>query len=349
MRRSFHPGLFAAAVLSGMLIQGAAPLAAQTPEAAQGQSPAPPTAAADPMAAHKAKLKAALSKANAVDTAFAAEWKRDGKAPGEDGMQVFFAGGPMSQAGRVDGSWHERLTALRMGQQGDRLLLANGRMLARDAKREWCLRKGRFADGNELDYLPDVTGLLDLLASMDLQIAHRDVGMHDDRPAEFVSVPLTKAQIAELEWNSLLPPAVLSSMPNFAAIMLFGQPAAERPEATSTTATIDLAIVYDPAMLTVYELRFRSWQSQEQMMQMGGGVMVQVGQAGVVQVQREAEAEDDDEGDEAKPQGPMQYEKGLPVRSRKGMSVMDYVVRLRDHGQTKAPELTDAQKRLLRL
>jgi hypothetical protein len=344
MRRPFHSGLLAAALLGGALTFVSASAAAQTPA-----TPAPTTATPDPMAAHKAKLKAALGKANTFDTAFAAEWKRNGKAPGEDGMQVFFAGGPMSQEGLVEGSWHERLTALRMGQQGDRLLLANGRMLARDAKREWCLRKGRFADGNELDYLPDVTGLLDVLANMDLQIAHRDVGMHDDRPAEFVSVPLTKAQIAELEWNSLLPPAVLSSMPNFAAIMLFGQPAAERPEATSTTATIDLAITYDPAMLTVYELRFRSWQSQEQMMQMGGGVIVQVGQAGVVQVEREGEAEEDDEGDEAKPQGPLQYEKGLPLRSRKGMSVMDYAVRLRDHGQTKAPELTDAQQRLLRL
>jgi hypothetical protein len=43
----------------------------------------------------------------------------------------------------------------------------------------------------------------------------------------------------------------------------------------------------------------------------------------------------------------MTWENGLPVRPRKKTTVMDYTVRLLDHGSVKAPELSDEQKKLL--
>ena len=75
--------------------------------------------------------------------------------------------------------------------------------------------------------------------------------------------------------------------------------------------------------------------------QAGGGA-VTVGGGG-----DEEEEEEDPKAEAGKADAPMTFENGLPVRPRKKTTVMDYTVRLFDHGSKKAPELSDDQKKLL--
>ena len=61
------------------------------------------------------------------------------------------------------------------------LLLAGARMLARDDNHDWCRRRGHFADGNKLDYVPDPQALLQQLGQWPLAVTKRGAGSFDDR------------------------------------------------------------------------------------------------------------------------------------------------------------------------
>ncbi len=318
------------------LLAAATPLLAQSP--------------ADPLAAPRQKLRDTLAKAaNTADTAFTIAWAENAKKPDEP-VAVFLGGASTAPTGAVRGSWHDGLTHLVYGEDGDEFLLAGRRMLAKDKKSGWCLRAGRFADGNTVGFLPDVPLLLQRLATWDLALTQRTVGSLDDRPVEILSVTLNPDQVAEAVWAGLLPDVLAPGGNPFAQVIRFGalpgnnaRVAAEKPG-----ATVDLALFLDPSTNTLHELRFRSWTKVDAQQ---GGRMVFVRQGGaVVQAAGAGEEEEDEEDEEqaaAAAKQPLEYADGLPLRKRSKMLVRDFTVRLTEHGSKPAPALTDEQAKLL--
>ena len=283
---------------------------------AAAQNPVQP---ADPLVAARARLQAALAKtATSPDTAFVEKWAEDGKKKDAGAVVVlgFHAGGAPTE---VTGSWHAGLIACKYsGDTEDELVVAGRRTIAKASGKGWALRRGRCADGNTVDFVPDPEQLLELLASWNL-VVRRETGSLDDRPMEILLVTLSADQVAEAAWSGLVPAALLNFGSNPFAMMAALQQGAARPAAATPTAMVDLAITFDPATSLIHQLRFRSWTKQDQIM-MGGRVVVARAQA-AVQVQgavplqgfklggAEEEDEDDEakEGDAAKADSPLKY------------------------------------------
>ncbi|MCA8977098.1 MAG: hypothetical protein KDC98_20415 [Planctomycetes bacterium] len=300
----------------------------------------------DALTAARPRLERALHKtADLTDSAFTVEWGPDKKPDGNDPFAALMAG---RNSGKVSGSWHRELHHLRFdGDEGDELITLGRRTIARSDAHEWALRSNRFADGNDIPFAPDVQLLLQQLASWQLAITHRDTGSLDDRPIEIVTVTLNQDQVADAIWAGALPAALSSGIAGrvirLAAGMGGGRTAAQKPD-----TTVDLAIKFDPATGLIHELHFRAYAGQQQGLAGGRNIVIQQFGAGQVRVGGNDEAEEEEET-EPEPGAPLQFENGLPRRSRKQKSVTDFSVRLTEHGQATAPALSDAQKKLLQL
>lgn len=312
------------------VVASALPLIAQDPES---------TAA---LQAGRERLEKALQRAATLtDTAFAAAWGPDRKrGNAQDPFGLLPGAGA---TGEVSGSWHPDLVHVKFaGDEQDEVLIAGRRMIARSKAAKWALRAGRFADGTEAPFVPDVALLLDQLARWQLALTHREVGMLDDRPVEVLSVTLNDDQVTETVWGGLLPPALTSGMPGAVVRLAFGgRGAGGRMAPTRPDATIDLAVTIDPATGVVHQLHFRAYANEG----MAGRVVVMGGARGVGG-NDEAEAEPEEEIDE---DAPLVYVDGLPKRPRQKKVVNDFTVRLGPQGEAKAPKLDAAAKELLGL
>lgn len=310
--------------------------------------------AGDALAAGRDKLAKALAKAAAtVDTSFCAEWSVASPKAKADPIAVFLTNKAGSAAaGKVQGSWHDGLVHVTSDAPAkDELLVAGRRQLAKDKDTDWVLRSGRHADGSDSGYVPDVALLLQQLATWNLAIVNRSVGSLDDRPIEIYSVTLDPDQVTAAAWADLVPDALITAANPLAQIVRFqaaGAGAAARPAVPKPQATVDLAIFVDPSTSTVHKLHFRSWsKSDPRMAGMAGGALVVRG--GAFQVLNAGDDEENEETAEQDENAPLQFVDGLPQRPTDKMTVRDYVVELSGHGQTAAPALTDAQRRLLGL
>jgi hypothetical protein len=307
-------------------------------------TPAPTTQnPTDVSPAARQKLGEALQKCAATPaTAFEAQWGPDQKG-GDDALNALLRN--FGQKSKVTGAWFDDHSELAFaGDEADQLILRGGRMIAKDDTRGWCRRRGHFADGNTIGYLPDVPALLQQLGDWQLAVTRREVGSLDDRPVEILSVTLNADQVAELSWSGALPPAMTSQ----AGVFQFaaGGKGGARTAAQPPDSTVDLAIVLDPATATVHEVRMRAWTKNGGaggMFVVGGGVgRVRVVAGGAGNEQAQEEDEDIDAN------APLVYDNGLPKRPRKETQVVDFVLRLTEHGQRAAKALTEEQLRLLR-
>jgi hypothetical protein len=313
------------------------------------QDPVPPTPAAD------AKLTQALQKAaSSSDTGFAASWGPIGKkADAGDAIFARMMGGAAT-SGACAGSWHaDRLHVTFDGDEGDELLLVGRRMLAKDDKGEWTLRSGRFRDGNRSGFVPDVPLLLEQLARWNLPIAARRVGSLDDRPIEILSLTLGQEQVGEAFWSGALPDTPGNPFGGGAMMLVAGAGGAgggARTAAAAPDATVDVALWIDPATSVIHKLHCRV-HAKADAGAFGRVRVVRAGGAGgAVQVagdDDEGEDEAEEEAAEAQKDAPLEYVDGLPKRSKKKMSVSDYTVTLKNHGQQQPPALTELQQRLL--
>lgn len=314
--------------------------------------PAQETAAPpDPLVAGRQRLAAALQKTSTLqDVAFTVAWGPDQKAKEGDTPPPWFAMVMNTIAGKATGSWHDSLLHVAYdNEQGDEILRAGARTVARDKHQEWCLRTGRFADGNSIPFEPDTTLLLQQLAAMDLAVVQRTVGSLDDRPVEILSVTLNPDQVAALAWTATLPNAVLADSTNF-RFALMAAAGGNRTPAQAPDVTIDLAIAIDPGTSLVQNLHFRCWSKTDgnQRVVFAGGAVQVMGGAKPASAD-ENDADDDEKTDDTKKaDAPLSYQDGLPKRPRKRMQVMDYTVRLTEHGTRKAPELSPLVTKLLR-
>ena len=322
-------------------------LCANLVPAQESQPAANAPAAADALAAAKQKLTAALQKTAALqDTGYRANWGPDRKKKDDGNPFAAFGMGP----GKVEGSWHtDRQHVAFDNDNNDELVVAGRRSIAKDDQRDWRLRPGRFADGNTTGFVPDVPLLLQQLANWDLDVVQRTASALDDRPVEVISVTLNPDQVGEAVWAGLIPEAVVTPAMMMGAFGRIGV-AGARPTPPAPDATVDLAVTIDPGTSLVHQIQFRGWSKQNAGGRMAGGAfVVQVG-GGAVAMRGGADEEDEEEDaktEAGKADAPMTFENGLPVRPRKKTTVMDYTVRLFDHGSKKAPELSDEQKKLL--
>jgi hypothetical protein len=306
-------------------------------------APAATEGAPDALAATRIRLRAALQKTAARhDTAFTAAWGPQGKKA-NDPMQALLR--HRGAEGKASGSWHQdRLQVAIENANEDQLLLAGRQLLAKDNTRPWCRRQGRFADGNPLGFVPEPALLLSLLAGMDLAVTQRNAGALEDRPVEIVSVTLNADQAAELVFAGAVPDALASGM---TAMMRLpqGLNAGPRLPPPSPGGTVDLAIHLDPGTQLIHQVVCRGWTPQR-----GGAGNVIIAQGAAVNVQvlgANAEEAEPEPAEEAAAGAPLQYEDGLPKRSSRKMSVLDYTLRLQEHGARPAPALSDAERVLL--
>jgi hypothetical protein len=329
------------------LVLLAAAMSAQDPSPA----PAAQSPATDALAAARQRLHNALQKGSGqVDTAFTAEWGPQGQKGDDADPVVAMMMGGTGFKGKATGSWHQDRLHLHFdGDEGDELVCVGRRMLAKDGKSEWQLRRGRFADGNQIGFTPDVPLLLQLLASWPLAVTQQQVGTRGDRPVEILSVTLSSEQVAEAVWCGALPESLVQSM--VMGFAMFGGVGGGRQAPPLPTATVDLALQFDPATSVIHQLHFRAWVEEGAMVRGAGavrifraGAAVRVAAAGD-DAEKDAEAEPDEPP--AAENAPLRYEHGLPIRSRKKMSVNDYKVELSEHGQRSAPALDALQQKLL--
>ncbi len=330
------------ALLPFVALLGATLAAQATSPAPQNPTPAAP--AADELASSKAKLGMALQKATSLhDTAFTVAWGPDAKKKKDDAFARAFGD---TSHGKAKGSWHDdRLHVTFDNDQNDAVVVAGRRTIAKDDNNDWKLRGKRYADGNTLDFVPDPAVLLQLLATWDLAVTHREVGALDDRPVEIVTVALSNDQVAEAIWTGAMPEALTMAMSGNVFRLAAGMRAGGRAAAQAPDTQIDLAIHLDPATGTVHLLHCRGWTKENARGGMGVVVMRAGGAAKAVDEEEEEEA--DEAAEEKAKNAPLVYKNGLPERSRKKTSVCDYTVRFLGHGKTAAPELTNGQKKLL--
>ena len=296
-------------------------------------------------AAAKKKLADALTKTSQqADTAFAISWGPSGK---QDKNNPFGRLMGASMKGKATGSWHDGLTHVKFdGDEGDELLLAGARMLARDDNHDWCRRRGHFADGNKLDYVPDPQALMQQLGQWPLAVTKRGAGSFDDRPVEVLSVTLTGEQVAELFYAGSLPQALQYGRNVFgnAVQIAIGGGGGGRQAPPAPNLTVDLAISLDPGTGQIFEIRGNAWAEKN-----GNGNGVFVFRAGNVQIGgADDEEEEEEEEEEAEQDGPLEYKDGLPKRSKKKFSCSGFSLQLSQHGQAPKPALTEAQQKLLK-
>lgn len=319
-------------------------LPAQDPPATT-KPPATAQPSAERLAAATQRLAAVLQKSAALtDTRFRASWGPDNKAAGgaKQGVAVFLGariGG--SVEGACQGSWHQDLLHVHYdGGDQDELLVAGRRMLAKDAQTPWCLRKDRFANGADLGFLPDPQLLLQRLATMGLTVTNREVGSLDDRPVEMLSATLDQDQLTDLLWSESLPSSMAMNLHQVFRIQAGGGNQV-RMGAPKPDAIVDLVVHLDPATSLVERLQFRCWTKDDAQV----GRFVVVNGAGAVQAG--GDEDEEDEGADGAANQPLRYENGLPVRPRRKTNVMDFTVRLLEHGKVAPPALDEAQRRLL--
>ncbi|MGE3174797.1 MAG: hypothetical protein AB7O97_19360 [Planctomycetota bacterium] len=352
----------AARRLAGLLtlLTGAA-LAAQSRDSAPAPQPQRP---AEPLARATERLHRSLATSAALQqAAFTARWGNapkepppagvpDGDAAGTD--EVVPAAPPAARvvrlgldgrqpaAGVAKGVWVG--DALHLEIDDDELLLVGRDLLARDDTSDWVPRHGRFADGNEVTFLPDAPRLLRALQRLDLQVAHATVATLNDRPVEVLAVALTPEQVTELHWLGLLPIAdenrqLLVQLLNGRIRGAGGAGAGARTPAVGPEATVDLALSIDPATLLVHRVQLRCSKRAQQFAAGGNQVLVVGGQFGAGVDDTDAEEDDAD--------APLEYRDGLPRRSRKGRAVVDLTIDLDRHGAAALPKVGGAAARLL--
>lgn len=269
------------------------------------------------------------------DTAFVAQWRPMAPGGGAVGMPSVLV---ERLSGKVSGSWHEgsALCTFDNGEQDE--LLQHGRhTLARSRGGAWRVRRNSFADGNHFEFLPDPELLVRLLANLELVPTHRSFGRLDDREVEIVSTTLTREQIGELLFAGAHPRP-------FSATRQVAVGPGGRAPATVPDAVLDFAIAFDPATKLVLRIRSMCYSKAS------GGAAVLVGgvAARPVAPPRANEPEPKAEPQPEPAEGaPLEYTDGLPVRAAEGKQVLEFDLRLRDHGKATAPTLDAAQLRLL--
>ena len=312
---------------------------------AQGAAPAPsapPTPVSSPaeLAGAKQRLQQALRKtAGIVDTAFAAEWG--------GGRQERSVANPVPTQRTVIGSWHhDRLHVSLAGEQQDEIVVSGRAQIARNAKVDWKPRSRRLADGRPSFFVPDPPIALRLLAASDLAVTRRTVGSLDERPVEVVSVTLSPEQVAELTLSGGIDDRiVMTSMSQLVAQL---RQAGDAPKVMQPEARIDLVVWLDPATDLVQQLHFRTWAKSSSARTSRPAAGQGDGEPGQPAPKPAGDATESAAPD-APTDGSVFDDSGLPIRERKDTLVTDYVLRLRDHGKTSAPPLTDVQKSLLGL
>lgn len=305
----------------------------------------------DPLASAQKRLQTALQKCSALEhSRFETTWSDPVQRPNNaapravNGPPPPAAEAPTPPSPGGKGSWHgDLLHVILNGPMEDEILRSGNRMIARQKEHGWKARHDRYADGQMLDFLPDPKRLLETLQQLNLKVQHRETGLLDDRPVEFLALQPEPADIAELLWQGLLPGSLATQQSANLVVMLraLGQAGGDRAPAAMPSLTLDIAIAIDPATSTVRQVHMRGYHE-------GNPQQIAMAGAGFVAVRLEEKVPPADEPEQPKKQQAPGYERGLLQRPREKLVVRDYVVTFSEHGEARPPELDADAKRLLR-
>ncbi len=261
---------------------------------------------------------------------------------------------------------------------GKEFLVQRGRrMIARSGQEgEWQHRSGRFARGRKTTGPVDPELLFSVLKQLDLQVTHKEVGMHEGRPAAKFTVALDQEQAAELLWSGALPHSGNVLGAGIAQMIIGGGAGGgASTNVPPPSGTFDLRITADPATRLIHEVRVRVIE-ENPMANMGGGNGAFVFQAGIggnrngaavmVDVTEEEEEEEEDgenEVDEdevvegaqvgvgrqapAKPGQEKLFKDGLPIRDMKDKVATTYVWEFTELGAAQPFALDREAKQML--
>jgi hypothetical protein len=237
---------------------------------------------------------------------------------------------------QVSGTLADGVLHASIGYDDDEVVLADGRMIARQQDGAWKLRRGCLADGKPLPFVLDPSVLLGVLARLPesaLQVTRVEPAKLKDRDVMLYSTTLTGAAAEEL--------GLCGAMPRGGGRMMvmIGGAGAPQPKAE---VTVDLAVSVDPATGHVLRVHAKSYAKSE----LPGNVQVRF--AGADGVEFDSGEAEEEAADEAGQAGPLEYSKGLPKRKLdKKTSLTEFDVSFSQHGEAKKPELTDAARALL--
>ena len=248
----------------------------------------------------------------------------------------------------IRGTWSDGVLSARVNDDGDRVVLYRGRMVARNDDIEWKPRRSRLVDGAAMPFVMDPQRTFEALVALPKaarRVARSEKGQYKDRDVLILSITLEGEAAQDFALSGTLP-TVSSRM---GGAMAFVRRMGMGPGGGGALPelTVDLALYVDPTTGYVHKMKSRTYQESQAM----GNVQIQIAGGGVLGGGGgDDEDEDEDELREKDAKGRRIYKRGLPVR-RLGDNVsrMDFDIVLSKHDRPVKLGLPAAAKQLLRL
>ncbi|MFN3243560.1 MAG: hypothetical protein ACE37K_18795 [Planctomycetota bacterium] len=211
--------------------------------------------------------------------------------------------------------------------------------MLRDGDGPWRLDNLSGARALGLSFLPDPQRMLLSLAAAAPRPTIREIVEVDDRAVERVGMTLDKEQLTTLVRAG----AIHDPSPGGAVQQALRMAGRGRPRGNAEVVPVDVVVDIDVETRNVTRVAFRAITKERdfraamrRMRQRGGGV-----------VQEQGRADEPEQPQEERKQGPMKYEGGMPVRAKDGKTVYSIELKFSQHGKQSAVRLGDAQQRLL--
>ena len=211
--------------------------------------------------------------------------------------------------------------------------------MLRDGDGPWRLDNLSGARALGLSYLPDPQRMLLSLAAAAPEATIREIVEVDGRAIERVGMTLDKEQLTALVRAG----AIHDPSPGGAVQQALRMAGRGRRRGNAEVVPVDVVVDIDVETRNVVRVGFRAITKERdmraalrRMRQRGGGV-----------VQEQGRADEPEEPKEEVQEGPVQYEGGMPVRSKDGKMVYSIELTFTEHGKQSAVRLDAAQKALL--
>lgn len=231
------------------------------------------------------------------------------------------------------------ILVVNLNDDADQVVVRGRRMIAKNDRQDWVLRRGKLANGSTLPFLFDPQMFFSSLSQLPLKVMHKEVGTANNKPVETYTFSLSGETARNLVWGGAIPEG--STGGGGAGVMRVvmvggaGGPIAAR--GGKGQMIVDVAVSLDPATSLVHRVRVRTYSKSDNAFTVVGG--------------RFGGDEDEDEEKEAEefdPENP-KFKAGLPVRKKKGKTFVKFDVAITQHNSAVRPDLDRRARVLLNL
>ena len=243
-----------------------------------------------------------------------------------------------SQDIEVEGTWSAGVVQANLNLGEDQVIISNGRLVTRREDGAWKLRRNALTNGEPVPFVLDPKLFFDLLVRIpddSRRVLHNESTTYRGRELEIYSISLAEEAARDFALGGALPPisAGMSGM-----MLRFGRGSSSAPD-----ITLDLAFYVDPETNLIHRIKAKAYQASSM-----GNVQFRIAGAGGAINAGVGDEEEEEQVEEIDDAGNPQYKKGLRVRKiDDSMSVMEFDVRLSEHGKSFALALDQDTRTLL--